>query len=134
MDTVEQFIAQNGIGPVLDALGRIRDADEEAHVFAEEHEAIDEDDWFEFIWEVNDSLSGPITVDEPLPVPRFNYRNVERAAKRYDEKTHTPYSWGELVDAVADETGVDVADISSYLEIFEVERNDHGNITAVYVR
>jgi hypothetical protein len=130
--TTQEFVEDEGLYKLIEELGKIKQDEKQPHEMAEEYN-INEDEVFELIWTLNDEFGpdkfGTITNDI-FPVPRFNYRDVERTAGKFVNQ-NAPVEWEKLTERVADETGVAEEEVNRYLSVFEVTMNENRNVTAI---
>lgn len=125
METVEDYVRKNGIGDLLDEIEKIRDGSVEQHEIVK-NSKVSVEDWFEFVWELNDSISNHNKV---LPVVDFDYLAVEDVAVEY-VKNNSPVSEDDLVSHVSSNVeSADEDDVSGWLfnitvDTMETDEND----------
>ena len=136
MESIESFVEENGLSALLDEVDAVRSNQKPAGGLAEEKEEIKEDEWFQFLRSVNDTVS-PAYQEGPIPAPSFNYLQAQRLAVSYvDERTGVggPYDgvpYGDIVEYVAHEMDADPNSVNQYLEAGSFKETDEGLVTAI---
>ena len=136
MESIESFVEENGLVALLDEVAAVRSNQKPAGGLAEEEEDVEEDEWFQFLRSVNDTVS-PAYQEGPIPAPSFNYLRAQRLAVSYvQDRTGVggPYDgvpYGDIVEYVAHEMDADPNSVNQYLEAGSFEETDEGLVSAL---
>lgn len=79
MDTVEDYVQKHGVEKLVEKILEFDDASVEQHKLPKESKVVSVEDWFEFLWSLDDVFSSPIV--------KFNYIKVEDEAVKYVQKS-----------------------------------------------
>lgn len=75
MDTVEDYVQKHGLEKLVEKIQEFDDDSIEQHKLPRESKLVTVEDWFEFLWSLDDVVSSPIV--------EFNYIKVEDKAVEY---------------------------------------------------
>jgi len=79
MDTVEDYVQKHSVEKLVEKIQEFDEASVEQHKLPKESKVVSVEDWFEFLWSLDDVFSSPIV--------GFNYIKVEDEAVKYVEKS-----------------------------------------------
>ena len=124
MDTVEDYAQKHGLEKLVEKIQEFNDKSIEQHKLPKESKLVTVEDWFEFLWSLDDVVSSPIV--------GFNYIQVEEVAVRYvknsgsvDEEDLVKHVTSEVESASKD----DVRDWLFTLTFANAEFNEDDELT-----
>lgn len=124
MNSITDFVTQNGFEALLAEIEEVQSGEKEFHQVVEET-SIELDDWFQFGWQMNEMFGRRFDM---FAIPDFNYVRLEAFAEQY-VKENNPLSYAELVSATADAVdSVSESDAAGYLEFAEYEEDGRDSI------
>jgi hypothetical protein len=117
MDSITEFVEENGIESFLEVIQAGKQSNKiESPAFHEVAEKynIEEEDWFEFAWALNDILGD--RGGEPFHIPTFNYRKVERVSEEF-VTNNAPVLFGDICEYVENTVDMNGEPAAPYLEL-----------------
>ena len=98
MDTVDHYVRKEGVASIIREISEIARDNSEPHEFAMNNK-VEMEDWFEFLWMVDDAVSPNSRNISTLAMPKFNYVEVEDEFVEF-VNNNSPVDYGQIVDHV----------------------------------